>query len=353
MPAAWHRLRDVEDDARFAFVEGDIADRGGADAALRNTGADGDRQLRRRDARRPIDRRACGLRPDQPRRHVRAARSGAASTGRRTALPSTRGEVPVPACLDRRGLWHARPDRAVFGGDALRAELALCGQQGRRRSSRPRVAPYLRPADADHELLEQLRSIPVPREADPADDPQRARGQAAADLRRRPERARLAVRRGSLRGDRRWRSSAAASGRSTTSAAATSRRNIEIVDTICGKLERARAGDAKSSAGRERHLAATPPLKTFVADRPGHDRRYAIDATKIRRELGWTPQLDFAAGHASARSDWYLPNREWCDERPVGPLRPRAPGPPSASLTVRPFGIMLDLDAGRRQLIIL
>lgn len=50
----------------------------------------------------------------------------------------------------------------------------------------------------------------------------------------------------------------------------------------------------------------------FVADRPGHDRRYAIDATKIGTELGWRPQLDFETGLRNTVA-WYLANRAWCE----------------------------------------
>jgi dTDP-glucose 4,6-dehydratase len=53
-------------------------------------------------------------------------------------------------------------------------------------------------------------------------------------------------------------------------------------------------------------------LKTFVPDRPGHDRRYAIDASKIGRELGWSPRHSFEEGLQSTVR-WYLDHREWCD----------------------------------------
>ena len=53
-------------------------------------------------------------------------------------------------------------------------------------------------------------------------------------------------------------------------------------------------------------------LKSFVEDRPGHDQRYAIDASKVRRELGWQPEHDLASGLALT-VDWYLENHEWCE----------------------------------------
>src|SRR5439155_214779 len=81
----------------------------------------------------------------------------------------------------------------------VRAELAVRGEQGVGGSSRSRLLAHLPPAGADHELLEQLRAVSVSGEADPSDDPECARRQAAADLRRRRQRARLAARRGSLR----------------------------------------------------------------------------------------------------------------------------------------------------------
>ena len=60
-------------------------------------------------------------------------------------------------------------------------------------------------------------------------------------------------------------------------------------------------------------------LKTIVPDRPGHDRRYLLDATKIRRELGWEPSRPFAEGLAET-VDWYREHRSWWE-----PLKARAP----------------------------
>jgi len=53
-------------------------------------------------------------------------------------------------------------------------------------------------------------------------------------------------------------------------------------------------------------------LITFVRDRPGHDVRYAIDATRIQNELDWQPKESFATG-LEKTIDWYLDNTEWCD----------------------------------------
>ena len=81
------------------------------------------------------------------------------------------------------------------------------------------------------------------------------------------------------------------------------RANVEVVRTVL-KAVAARAG------AREDDLLG---LIEFVADRPGHDRRYAIDASRIARELDWRPEVDFDAGIA-ATVDWYAENRDWCTE---------------------------------------
>lgn len=79
------------------------------------------------------------------------------------------------------------------------------------------------------------------------------------------------------------------------------RPNLEIVRRICALLDaRAPRADGRSYAEQI----------TFVADRPGHDRRYAIDSGKIRRELGWAPRENFDTGIVKT-VDWYLSHREW------------------------------------------
>jgi dTDP-glucose 4,6-dehydratase len=89
------------------------------------------------------------------------------------------------------------------------------------------------------------------------------------------------------------------------------RTTIEVVETVCGILDRL-APPALNPAVARQGLASYRDLITFVADRPGHDRRYAIDARKVRRELGWHPEQTFANG-LDATVRWYLEHRPWCD----------------------------------------
>jgi len=88
------------------------------------------------------------------------------------------------------------------------------------------------------------------------------------------------------------------------------RTNLQIVDRICTSLEE-KLPASKNEVLQKKGIDSYESLKKFVPDRPGHDRRYAIDATKIRSELGWTPQYDFDSGIAQT-IDWYLQNGEWC-----------------------------------------
>ncbi|EGQ8018044.1 dTDP-glucose 4,6-dehydratase [Vibrio alginolyticus] len=79
--------------------------------------------------------------------------------------------------------------------------------------------------------------------------------------------------------------------------------NIEVVKTICSLLEELRPN---KPAGFESYES----LITYVKDRPGHDVRYAIDATKIAQELGWTPEETFESGIRKT-VEWYLNNPQW------------------------------------------
>jgi dTDP-glucose 4,6-dehydratase len=103
--------------------------------------------------------------------------------------------------------------------------------------------------------------------------------------------------------------------------AANEQPNIGIVDAICEVLEELRPASmnpAMQAAGVQRYR----DLRHFVADRPGHDRRYAVDAAKIRSELGWSPRHTFAEGLRQTVA-WYLAHREWYDAARLGYARER------------------------------
>lgn len=79
-------------------------------------------------------------------------------------------------------------------------------------------------------------------------------------------------------------------------------KNIDLVKELCKQMD-AKLGRAEGTSEK---------LITFVKDRPGHDLRYAIDATKINKELGWYPSVTFEEGLAKT-IDWFMNNKEWLD----------------------------------------
>ena len=102
-----------------------------------------------------------------------------------------------------------------------------------------------------------------------------------------------------------------APGQSYNVGGASERRNIDVVRTICALVDELAPNAARG--GCENLIA-------FVADRPGHDLRYAIDARKIERELGWTPRETFDSGLRKT-VQWYLDNRAWWERIRAGVYR--------------------------------
>ncbi|MDQ3011014.1 MAG: dTDP-glucose 4,6-dehydratase [Acidobacteriota bacterium] len=89
------------------------------------------------------------------------------------------------------------------------------------------------------------------------------------------------------------------------------RTNLQIVDRICAEVENVLPA-VENPALKAQGKTSYQDLKIFVTDRPGHDKRYAIDASKIRAQLGWQPACDFEAGLAKTIR-WYFENRQWCE----------------------------------------
>jgi dTDP-glucose 4,6-dehydratase len=83
--------------------------------------------------------------------------------------------------------------------------------------------------------------------------------------------------------------------------------NIDLVKLLCNKMD----------ARLEQPIGTSSKLITFVKDRPGHDLRYAIDATKINKELGWKPSVTFEEGLEETIT-WYLENQEWLRQITTG-----------------------------------
>src|SRR5699024_8645522 len=87
------------------------------------------------------------------------------------------------------------------------------------------------------------------------------------------------------------------------------KKNIDVVHALCALLDELRPTRRNPST---EHLSSYGELIRFVQDRPGHDRRYAIDASKIQHELGWIPHETFDTGLRKT-VEWYLHNQEWVD----------------------------------------
>ena len=194
------------------------------------------------------------------------------------------------------------PDDPAFSEtDPAGAEQPLCRQQGRRRPPGPRRPPHVRTRYRHHPLLEQLRPVPVPREADPAVHHQRDGGIPVPVY-------------GDGRQVRDW---------------------IHVLDHCRGidaALRRGRAGEVYNFGGEsERYnidvtrailklCGKTETLIRYVTDRLGHDRRYAINCTKAEAELGWRPTVAFEEGLAATVA-WYQAHSDWVERVRSGAYR--------------------------------
>ena len=265
----------------------------------------GRRQFRGGEPRRPLDRLARAVRADERRRHAAAPERRQAplvrpGEARRRAGSASCTSPPTRSTAPSRPSDPGFTEETPFAPNSPYAASKAASDHLVRA-----YQPHLRPSDARHQLLEQLRAVPFPGEAVPARDPERARRQAAS---------RSTATAGRCATGSTSRTTAARSrscwprgrpGETYNVGGLNERTNLEAVQPHLLAPGRARA---PRRTGRR-----IPRRSTFVADRPGHDRRYAIDCSKLQRELGWKPLESFETGLAKT-VDWYLANRPWCDE---------------------------------------
>ena len=203
--------------------------------------------------------------------------------------------------LDRRSVRLAGRRGSVPRGHALSAQFALFGLQGGRGPSGARLARTLTACRRSltncsnnygpYHFPEKLIPLTILNAVEGKPLPVYGRGENIRDWLYVEDHAAalLMVAR-----------AAARSGETYNVGGRSERRNIEVVQAICDILDEIRPKPAGSLSRADR----------FVADRPGHDARYAIDASKIERELGWRPRETFETGLRKTVR-WYLDNPDW------------------------------------------
>ena len=265
------------------------------------------RQFRGGEPRRPLDPRPGGFRPDQHRRHVHPARGDAHATGRRSPAEDRAAFRFLHVSTDEvyGSLGAAGP--AVHRDDRVRARTA---RTPRRRPPRttwcaathhtyglPTITTNCSNNYGPYQFPEKLIPLMIVNAL---------AGQAAAGLRRRPQRARLAVRRRITARRVRLALARGRPGETYNIGGNAARRPTSTsCRPICAILDELRPDHAHPHAS----------LITHVPDRPGHDRRYAIDARKIERELGWQPRERLRDGPAQDRAVVSRQHRSWVRER--------------------------------------
>jgi dTDP-glucose 4,6-dehydratase len=114
--------------------------------------------------------------------------------------------------------------------------------------------------------------------------------------------------------------SRAAPGRTFNVGGRSERRNIDIVRAICGLLDELVPPQRNPNLGSKATIKSYTELITFVTDRPGHDRRYAVDPSALEDELGWRAEYSFDHGLRKT-VEWYIANPEWCRRVSSGAYR--------------------------------
>jgi dTDP-glucose 4,6-dehydratase len=228
--------------------------------------------------------------------HLHPAGSGVCLLERSARCRS--GRISAAARVDRRSVREPGCGGTFPPRKRLSAQFPLQRQQGVGRSSGTGVGKDLRPAGGGQQLLEQLWSLPVSRETHSPGHRQRpfgkpipvyGRGENIRDWLFVEDHASalLTILEKGVRGE------------TYLIGGNCERTNIDLVRTLC------RLVDEKVKAPSPRES-----LITYVTDRPGHDIRYAIDATETRQKLGWAPSETLETGLRKT-VEWYLANQDW------------------------------------------
>jgi dTDP-glucose 4,6-dehydratase len=300
-------LRDVEKSPRFSFVQGDIAD---ARALRALFAAERPRYVVNFAAETHVDRSIDGPRAFVETNmlgHVRDPRGGAgprAGRGRAFRFLHVSTDEVYGSLGDTGAFREDTPYAPNSPYSASKAAADhLVRTPGHETYGLPTLITNCSNNYGPYQFPEKLVPLMIMNALE---------GQAPARSTATARTPRLALRGRSLRRHPARAAPRRARATSTTSAATAERDEPgSSCDALCALLdERVRRPPRTRAAGRG--LSSYADLKTFVPDRPGHDRRYAIDASKIRAELGWKAKHDVRGGiHATVA--WYLDNAGWCE----------------------------------------
>ena len=282
-------LSDIED--RIVFVQGDICDPTAAEKALRGEeidtivhfAAESHNSLAVLNPGLFFRTNVLGTQT-----MLEAARQAGVARFHHVSTCEVYGDLPLDT------------DEAFHEDSPVPAPHALQRIEGRRRPRGAGLRGDLRAAHHHHQLRQQLRPLPVPREADPALLRAGPRRQGPHAVRQHREPARVAPRLRPLHRHR-CRPGAGRVGETYHVGSGVEASIMEVADRILAAL-----GKPDS-------------LKTIVPDRPGHDRRYVLDSSKLRTELGWAPSVEWEQGLAETVA-WYAGQPGL-----VGAARARAP----------------------------
>ena len=289
-------LATIDNAPNYRFAKADICDRRAVARGVRDLRSRPCHPSRRREPRRSLDHRQRRFHPDQRRRHVHHARGGARLL--EALKRAAAGRIPLPACLDRRGLRLAWDDGAFVEEtpydpsspySASKAAADHLVSAWARTYGFPAVISNCSNNYGPYHFPEKLIPLIILNALHGKPLPVYGAGANVRDWLYVEDHARaldLIVARGRI-------------GEKYNVGGRNERRNIDVVRRICAILDELRPRPRPHES-----------LIAFVADRPGHDLRYAIDATKLERELGWRALETFESG-IEKTVRWYLDNEWW------------------------------------------